>query len=142
MADLTEVRAGDRRGWLAAGDGGHPLGVAWLDDGTATLSIDVHPADRRRGVGSELLRAALDAARAAGHGAVQCEPVEVGSPGEGAPGSVPDQLGRPCPVIPLLARPHLGEVQGLEGDPGRGMAAAALGDELVEPPVVALGGVP
>lgn len=85
MRKPIEIRAGGRRGWLAAGGDGHPVGVGWLDgepNAPATLSIDVHPTDRRQGVGSSLLAEALAAARELGCPAVQCDPVDQGTPGD------------------------------------------------------------
>jgi GNAT superfamily N-acetyltransferase len=63
--------------WLASGADGHPLGSASLrlfdKDGQrhlAEVDVQVHPAERRAGVGSRLLGAALDAAREDGRRSV------------------------------------------------------------------------
>ena len=82
---ITEITSGHRRGWLASSGDGHPTGVAWLGggpDAPATLQIDVHPTERRQGVGSGLLSVALAAARELGCPSVQCDPVDEGSPGD------------------------------------------------------------
>ncbi|MFC9688508.1 GNAT family N-acetyltransferase [Kribbella sp. NPDC056951] len=59
-----------RIAWLAADAAGHPVGSAFLRLHSresmahlAELEITVHPAERRRGIGSQLLYAALTAAR-------------------------------------------------------------------------------
>lgn len=66
--------------WIAEGDDGRPLGTAslWIPPagGPAELRLRVHPAERRSGVGSRLLR---EAAAAGGVGAVLGEPVREGS---------------------------------------------------------------
>jgi len=83
---LIEVTAGERPGWLAQATDGHPVGAAFLrmPDGSseAELGLDVHPADRRRGIGTRLLEAAETAAREAGRQALVCADVEAGSPGD------------------------------------------------------------
>lgn len=83
--NLTEVTAGDRPGWVAQSPAGHPVGSAFLrltpGSPEAELALHVHPADRRHGVGTRLLEAAEDAARAASRSALVCGPVDVGSPG-------------------------------------------------------------
>ncbi|MFC7274500.1 GNAT family N-acetyltransferase [Paractinoplanes rhizophilus] len=71
-----------RLAWVASGGDGRPQGTAFLripsDDGAADLQVHVHPAERRAGVGTRL----LDAALAATAGPVLTEPVEEGSPGD------------------------------------------------------------
>ncbi|MBB6034575.1 GNAT family N-acetyltransferase [Phytomonospora endophytica] len=59
-----------RLAWLAAGTDGAPTGSAYLrlftregQDHLAELDVAVHPAERRRGVGTALLERALDGAR-------------------------------------------------------------------------------
>lgn len=59
-----------RIGWLAADPDGNPVGSAFLrlnsrktQEHLAELEVNVHPAERRRGVGSQLLGAAVAAAR-------------------------------------------------------------------------------
>jgi GNAT superfamily N-acetyltransferase len=84
---LTPVTGdGGRPGWLAAAPDGRPAGTAFLTlpdgGGAAELELHVHPAERRRGVGTRLLAAALDAARERGRPAVAAGPVEEGSPGD------------------------------------------------------------
>lgn len=73
LTDPETTTASHRLVWLAADAeraGGAPLGSAALrlftrpgQDHLAELTLDVHPAERRRGVGSQLLAAAVDAAR-------------------------------------------------------------------------------
>lgn len=82
---LTEVSAGDRPGWLAVAEGGHPTGTAFVrprTDGPAELELHVHPAERRTGIGTRLLEAAAGTAGEAGSSALVCGPVEAGSIGE------------------------------------------------------------
>jgi len=68
---------------LIAHETGNRVGAAWLrvfrqaepgygfvDENTPELSIAVVPSRRRHGLGQELMDALLEAARAAGHGAV------------------------------------------------------------------------
>ena len=78
--------ADGRPGWLASSPDGTPLGTAFLrlpDGGTtADLELHVHPAERRRGVGTRLLEAATAAAREEGRRALVCEPVEADSAGD------------------------------------------------------------
>jgi GNAT superfamily N-acetyltransferase len=56
---LTDPAAGNPV-WIAEGDDGRPLGTARVHlpagDGAADLRISVHPAERRAGVGTRLLR--------------------------------------------------------------------------------------
>ena len=60
--ELTEVAAGDRPGWVARAPAGHPVGSAFLrlapGSPEAELALDVHPADRRNGIGTRLLAVA------------------------------------------------------------------------------------
>ena len=82
---LVEVTAGDRSGWLAVAEDGHPVGTAFVRppaDGAAELELHVHPAERRTGTGTRLLEAAVGSADAAGSRFLVCGPVEEGSPGE------------------------------------------------------------
>jgi GNAT superfamily N-acetyltransferase len=62
--------------WRATAPDGRPLGTAALRFGEAT--VEVEPGERRRGVGTALLDAVLNAAG----GTVTVGPVEEGSPGE------------------------------------------------------------
>lgn len=85
MTRLIEVIQGPRRGWVAAGPEGHPVGIAWLDlssGPTAKLELIVHPTDRRAGHGTRLFEAATEAARDAQYGVLVCQEVEVGSDSE------------------------------------------------------------
>jgi GNAT superfamily N-acetyltransferase len=83
---LAEVTAGDRPGWVAQAPAGYPIGLAFIrlmsGSSEVELALNVHVADRRQGVGTRLLEAAKDAARAAGRSALVCGPVEAGSPGD------------------------------------------------------------
>ncbi|MDX6352847.1 MAG: hypothetical protein QOF84_7637 [Streptomyces sp.] len=70
---ITPLTHPDRLVWLAADPAGHPVGSAYLrlfdrpgQDHLAELELAVHPADRRHGTGTQLLTAALAAAREAG----------------------------------------------------------------------------
>ncbi|MEV6331335.1 GNAT family N-acetyltransferase [Streptomyces sp. NPDC051909] len=89
LTDPEETPAGRRLAWLAADPDGHPVGSAFLrlftKDGQrhlAELDVQVHPAERRRRVGSLLLDAAVAAARQDGRRAVISQ-AEAGSPGAG-----------------------------------------------------------
>jgi GNAT superfamily N-acetyltransferase len=78
------IHQGDRTGWLALTEG-HPTGLAWLDGqagAPATLTLSVHPAERRRGLGTRLLSTVLAAARERGCSVARCDPVDLGSPGD------------------------------------------------------------
>lgn len=77
-----------RQAWLAQDADGNPVGTAFLRlfdrDGQrhlAELVVRVHPAERRRGTGSLLLRAAVDAAREDGRRSVLAS-ADGDSPGE------------------------------------------------------------
>src|SRR3546814_13113235 len=59
-----------------------------------------------------------------------------------APGRIGEELAGALPVAAHLEVADLGEVEGLQHDPGRGMPAAARGDLLVDVVVVGLRGVP
>jgi len=70
LADPQPGPSSHRLAWLAATPDRSPVGNAYLriftspgQDHLAELTLDVHPAERRAGVGSQLLTAALDAAR-------------------------------------------------------------------------------
>ncbi|RKE17161.1 GNAT family N-acetyltransferase [Streptomyces sp. TLI_171] len=89
LTDPADSALSHRLAWLAADPDGTPLGTAFLRLFTSPgqshlcgLALDVHPAERRRGVGSALLAAATDAARADGRQALNAQAVE-GSPGDG-----------------------------------------------------------
>ena len=64
--------------WLRAFRESEP-GYGFVDETTPELSIAVVPSRRRHGLGQELMDALLEAARAAGHGAVSLS-VELDSP--------------------------------------------------------------
>ncbi|MFF4343669.1 GNAT family N-acetyltransferase [Kitasatospora sp. NPDC001540] len=91
LTALTDPAGGPRSrrlAWLAAAPDGTPLGSAFLRLFTSPgqahlceLTLDVHPAERRRGAGSALLAAAVAAAREDGRGALLAQAVE-GSPGD------------------------------------------------------------
>jgi GNAT superfamily N-acetyltransferase len=65
--------------WIASAAGAYPVGAAFLG---SELEIQVHPASRRRGVGTRLLEVAVAEARRLERRSVLCTPVEVGSPGD------------------------------------------------------------
>ncbi|MFJ8041070.1 GNAT family N-acetyltransferase [Kitasatospora sp. NPDC096147] len=88
LTDPEQSAAARRLAWLAADPDGHPVGSAFLRlfdrDGQrhlAELDLRVHPAERRRRVGTELLAAAVAAARADGRRSVISQ-AEEGSPGQ------------------------------------------------------------
>ncbi len=69
LTDPDPNASGRRLAWLASGPGGVPVGSAFLrlftregQDHLAELELAVHPAERRAGVGSELLARAVEAA--------------------------------------------------------------------------------
>ncbi|MEU3350030.1 GNAT family N-acetyltransferase [Streptomyces sp. NPDC037389] len=87
LTDPEETSAGRRLAWLASGPDGFPLGSAFLRlftrDGQrhlAELDVQAHPAERRHGVGSLLLDAAVAAARQDGRRSVVAQ-AEAHSPG-------------------------------------------------------------
>src|SRR5688500_1755976 len=70
LADPVAIPSSRRLAWLASGTDGAPLGSAFLRLFTkegqthlAELDIAVHLAERRQGVGTALLDAAVDTAR-------------------------------------------------------------------------------
>jgi GNAT superfamily N-acetyltransferase len=79
---VTALTAANRLAWLAAAPDGRPLGTAFLRTGSGELDLHVHPAERRHGVGTTLLAAALAGARGQGRRSVVTAPVPQGSPGE------------------------------------------------------------
>ncbi|MCA2213942.1 GNAT family N-acetyltransferase [Jidongwangia harbinensis] len=84
---VTAVRDGDRLGWLASAGDGRPLGSAFLrppgePGGTGGLELAVHPAERRRGIGTRLLDAVDTAARERRMRAVVTDAVDLGTPGD------------------------------------------------------------
>ncbi|MFF3330550.1 GNAT family N-acetyltransferase [Streptomyces sp. NPDC002888] len=88
LTDPEAVGASRRLAWLAAGTDGAPVGSAYLRLFTregqrhlAELEIAVHGAERRRGVGSQLLEGALAAARSEGRRSVLAQ-AEAGSPAD------------------------------------------------------------
>ncbi|MFI2642032.1 GNAT family N-acetyltransferase [Streptomyces sp. NPDC018610] len=77
-----------RLAWLASGADSIPVGTAFLrlfnspgQEHLAELTLGVHPAERRRGVGSRLVDAAVAAARADARRCVIAQ-AEAGSPGD------------------------------------------------------------
>ncbi|WP_093609866.1 GNAT family N-acetyltransferase [Actinoplanes philippinensis] len=78
--------SGDNPVWIAEGDDGRPLGTARLfipaGGGAADLRITVHPAERRTGVGTRLLHAAVGSATERGLPGLLGPAVEEGSAGE------------------------------------------------------------
>ncbi|MET7453379.1 GNAT family N-acetyltransferase [Streptomyces sp. NPDC005574] len=91
LTPLTDPRSGGasrRLAWVASGADGAPVGTAYLrlftregQQHLAELELAVHQAERRRGVGTELLDAALAAARAARRRSVIAQ-AEQGSPAD------------------------------------------------------------
>ncbi|MEV8457405.1 GNAT family N-acetyltransferase [Streptomyces sp. NPDC052095] len=88
LTDPAPSPGGHRLAWLAADSSGTPLGSAFLrvftregQDHLAELDIQVHPAERRAGVGSRLLDAAVAAARGAGRRSVLAQ-ARADSPGD------------------------------------------------------------
>ncbi|WP_216587270.1 GNAT family N-acetyltransferase [Streptomyces brasiliscabiei] len=88
LTDPATTPASRRTAWLASGSDGSPLGTAFLrlftEEGQghlAELDGTVHPAERRQGVGTALLGAAVGAARADGRRSVVAQ-AEQGSPGD------------------------------------------------------------
>lgn len=89
LRDVDDGRSSYRLAWLATDEDGDPVGVAFLRvytspgmDHLTEVEVRVHPTQRRCGVGSSLLDAAVAAARRAGRRSVMSEHVEVGSAGE------------------------------------------------------------
>ncbi|MES5820134.1 GNAT family N-acetyltransferase [Streptomyces sp. RG80] len=91
IVPLTDPEPGAssrRLAWLASTNDGAPAGSAFLrlftkagQDHLAELEIAVHPAERRRGVGTLLLDAAVTAARSEGRRSVIAQ-AEQGSPAD------------------------------------------------------------
>lgn len=88
LTDPEPTPSSWRRAWLAADDEGMPVGSAFLrlfvKEGQRHLSeleVAVHRAERRRGVGSALLDAAVATARSEGRRSVLAQ-AEEGSPGD------------------------------------------------------------
>ncbi|ARP68824.1 GNAT family N-acetyltransferase [Streptomyces pluripotens] len=90
ITPLTEYDRGPfshRLAWLASDAHGIPVGSAFLrlfthsgQEHLAELTLDVHPVERRRGIGSRLLNEAVAAAREDGRRCVLAQ-AEAGSPG-------------------------------------------------------------
>jgi GNAT superfamily N-acetyltransferase len=88
LVDPDVTPSGHRLAWLASGADGVPLGSAFLrlfskEGQTHLAELDgaVHPAERRQGVGTALLDAAVTSALADGRRAVIAQ-AEQGSPGD------------------------------------------------------------
>ncbi|MEU0563885.1 GNAT family N-acetyltransferase [Nonomuraea sp. NPDC005983] len=88
LTDPARSASSHRVAWLASGPDGAPAGAAFLRLFTAEgqvhlaeLTLNVHPAERRSGVGSELLARAVERARQEGRRSVLAE-AEVGTPGD------------------------------------------------------------
>ncbi|MEU4330918.1 GNAT family N-acetyltransferase [Nonomuraea dietziae] len=88
LIDPQLMPSSRRLAWLATLPTGVPVGSAFLrlfsrvgQDHLAELDLHVHPAERRSGVGSRLLAAALAAAREDGRRSVIAQ-AEPGSPGD------------------------------------------------------------
>jgi len=88
LTDPEPGTAGRRLAWLASGDDGVPLGSAFLrlftkegQEHLAELELAVHGAERRQGVGTRLLDAAVRAAKAERRRSVIAQAVQ-GSPAD------------------------------------------------------------
>ncbi|MFD9819892.1 GNAT family N-acetyltransferase [Streptomyces violascens] len=88
LTDPTDGPHGRRHAWLASDADSIPLGTAFLrlstdpgQDHLAELTLGVHPVERRKGVGSRLLDAAVAAARNDARRCVVAQ-AEAGSPGD------------------------------------------------------------
>lgn len=85
-ARITAVTGADGPGRLASAPDGRPLGAAFLRPpdagGPGELTVHVHPAERRQGVGAALTTALVAAAGELGLPAVTAGPVGEGSPGD------------------------------------------------------------
>ncbi|MDQ0935346.1 GNAT family N-acetyltransferase [Streptomyces turgidiscabies] len=88
LTDPESGAASRRLAWLAAGSDGMPLGSAFLrlftregQEHLAELEVCVHHAERRQGVGTRLLEAAVAAARSDGRRSVVARAAE-DSPGD------------------------------------------------------------
>jgi GNAT superfamily N-acetyltransferase len=87
LTPLTDPHNEARLVWLAAAPDGRPLGTAYLwlppaAGGVADLQLQVHPAERRAGVGTALLTAVTAAATERGVRALLTEPVRPGDDGD------------------------------------------------------------
>lgn len=88
LTDPDRSPSSRRLAWLASDAEGNPVGSAFLrlftaagQDHLAELTLSVHPTERRRGVGTALLDAAMAAARADGRRSVITQ-AEEGSPAD------------------------------------------------------------
>ncbi|WP_371657650.1 N-acetyltransferase family protein [Streptomyces sp. NBC_00280] len=88
LTDPEPGASSRRLAWLAADPGGVPLGSAFLrlftregQEHLAELEIAVHRSERRQGIGTRLLEAAVTAARSDGRRSVVAQ-AEEGSPGD------------------------------------------------------------
>lgn len=88
LVDPEPAASSRRLAWLASRDDGVPLGSAFLrlftkegQEHLAELQLAVHGAERREGVGSRLLKAAVGAAKAEGRRSVIAQAVQ-GSPAD------------------------------------------------------------
>jgi ribosomal protein S18 acetylase RimI-like enzyme len=88
LTDPEPTPSSRRLAWLASGTDGAPVGSVFLrlftkegQEHLAELELAVHPAERRQGVGSALLEAALSAARDEGRRSLVTQ-AETGSPGD------------------------------------------------------------
>lgn len=88
LTDPAQGPHGRRLAWLASDADSIPVGAAFLrlftgpgQEHLAELTLDVHPAERRRGVGSRLLDAAVATARDDARRCVVAQ-AEAGSPGD------------------------------------------------------------
>jgi GNAT superfamily N-acetyltransferase len=89
LVDPEQTPSSRRVAWLASDDGGVPVGSAFLrlftrpgQDHLAELELHVHPAERGRGTGTLLLKAAVGAAREERRRSLVTQ-AATGSPGAG-----------------------------------------------------------
>ncbi|NRQ31158.1 GNAT family N-acetyltransferase [Nonomuraea sp. NN258] len=88
LTDPVQTSSSRRVAWLAADADGNPLGSAFLrlftregQDHLAELELNVHPAERRKGTGTLLLKRAVDAARQEGRRSLLAQ-AGAGTPGD------------------------------------------------------------
>ncbi|WP_327356217.1 GNAT family N-acetyltransferase [Streptomyces sp. NBC_01304] len=88
LTDPERSPSGHRLAWLASDGDGSPLGSAYVrmfaregQEHLAELQLNVHPAERRKGVGAALLAPAVAAVREAGKRSLVAQ-ADAGTPGD------------------------------------------------------------